>query len=93
MITHTTILRQLESEPFVYLIDHWEECAIRIGKDESRAGLKFWQKFSGEREFESHPNCELVHRTILDSGSIVKDGKGNQKPHTEIITREEYLRY
>ncbi len=92
-LTHTDILRRLESEPFVHLIDHWEGCAIRIGRDESRAGLKFWQKFSGKREFESHPECELVHRAILDSGSIVEDGRGHQKPNTEIITRKEYLRY
>jgi hypothetical protein len=93
-ITHAAILRQLEKEPFIYLIDHWEECAIRIGKDESRAmGLRFWQKFSGKREFESHPDCELVHSAILESGAIIEDGRSHRRPRTEIVTKEEYLRY
>ncbi|MDL2320034.1 hypothetical protein LJC45_02750 [Alistipes sp. OttesenSCG-928-B03] len=97
MITHTDIRLLLEKQPFVYLIDNWEQCAIKITKDDAnKSGLRFWQKFKGQREFESHKDSQLVHNAIFESGGIVEDlhgGTRQQKPHTEIVTKEEYLRY
>ena len=96
MITYEQIYKLLKTQKYVYLLDNWENCAIKIAKDEkARNGLRFWQKFRGREEFESHEGCKLVHDAILDSDCKVTmyEYGGTETKNTEFITEERYWRF
>lgn len=96
MHTLDIIYEHLYAHKIIYLVDEWEECAIKIILDEKNEKFIFWQKFHGKPEFRSHPKSKLILNALLDADWRVTkriDGQMVEMQNTRIITENEYYNY